>query len=96
MPMLLVLLADILVGSISAAMELTGGPVGLTTVAVAAAASLVMLLAVGRPALAPVCGQLIASAVRQRADRTAFLPLLDPIAPGRPQPRAPSPRPRAA
>ncbi|WP_129664824.1 DUF6412 domain-containing protein [Phytoactinopolyspora endophytica] len=95
MPLLLLLLADVLVGSFSVAIELTGGSAGLALVAVAAAA-LVTLVAIGRPVVTQTCGPLTASAVRQRAHRTAFMPLLDPVAPGRPQPRAPSLRPRVA
>lgn len=91
---LILLLTDVLVGSLGAAVELGGSPAGL---AVVAAAALLTLLILHRAVPAPTaCGALVASAVRQRATRTAFLPLRDPDSRGRTRPRAPSLAARAA
>lgn len=82
-------------GQFSAAVELTGSPAGLATLAAATAAALLLALVVAVRSV-PVAGPLVASAVRQRGERTVFLPLCDPDAAGRPHPRAPSVRPRVA
>jgi hypothetical protein len=94
---LAVVLALILLfaGQFSAAVELTGSPAGLATLAATTAAAMLLTLVVPERA-APFAGPLVASAVRQRGERTAFLPLCDPDAAGRPRPRAPSVRPGLA
>ncbi|HEU4541282.1 MAG TPA: DUF6412 domain-containing protein [Jiangellaceae bacterium] len=85
----------LLAGHITAVVELAGSPAGLAALAATAAAALLLTLVVPERA-ALIAGPLVASAVRQRGERTAFLPLCDPNAVGRPHPRAPSSRPRVA
>jgi hypothetical protein len=85
----------LLAGPLGVATELAAAPAGLVAIAVTAAAVLLLAL-VGAVHAVPVRGSLIASAVRQRAERTVFLPLCDPDAEGRPRPRAPSVRPGLA
>ena len=78
----------------SAAVELAGAPAGMAAIAVVAAA--VLLTVVVSVRAVPGAGPLVASAVRQRGERTIFLPLRDPDAAGRPRPRAPSAQPAVA
>ncbi|HEX6235402.1 MAG TPA: DUF6412 domain-containing protein [Jiangellaceae bacterium] len=89
------LLFEVLAGPVGVATELAGTPAGMAAIVVAAAAVLLPAL-VGAVHAVPVRVSLIASAVRQRAERTVFLPLCDPDAQGRPRPRAPSVRPGLA
>jgi len=89
------LLFEVLAGPLGVATELAAAPAGLVAIAVTAAAVLLLALA-GAVHAVPVRGSLIVSAVRQRAERTVFLPLCDPDAEGRPRPRAPSVRPGLA
>lgn len=97
MPAALLLLAALAAGHLGAAVELAGAPAGLAALTVAAAATLLLaLLGALRAGPVAVGSGLAEPAVRQKAERTAFLPLRDPAAPGRPQPRAPSALPRAA
>lgn len=97
MPALLVLFAAVLAGPFGASAELTGSPAGMATIAVVAAGALLLTLVVAlRTVSLPAGGELTASAVRQRTERTGYLPLRDPDAPGRPRPRAPSAPPGAA
>jgi hypothetical protein len=88
-PLLFLLLADVLVGSFGAAALLDGGPASLAVIAVAAAAVFTLIVLHDRVPLTTDRG-LVASAVRQRSTRTAFMPLCNPAADGRPRPRAPS------
>lgn len=97
MPTVLVLLTAIAGSHLGAAVELAGAPAGLAALAVAATGMLlVALLGALRAGPIAVSAGIPASAVRQRTERTAFLPLRDPAAPGRPRPRAPGARSRAA
>lgn len=84
-------------GQLGAAVDFTGSQPGIATLAAMAAAALLLTLAVAlRTVPLPACGALTSAAVRQRSERTAFLSLCAPDAAGRPRPRAPSVRPRAA
>lgn len=85
----------LLAGPLGVATELPAAPAGMVAIAVTAAAVLLLALVVAVQAV-PVRGSLVASAVRQRAERTVFLPLCNPDAEGRPRPRAPSVRPGLA
>lgn len=97
MPAALLLLAALVGGHLGAAVELADAPAGLAVLTVTAAATLLLTLLVAlRTAPVAVGGGLLTSTIRQQAERTAFLPLRDPSAPGRPRPRAPSALPRAA
>jgi hypothetical protein len=95
MPAPLLLLAEVLIGLFGGYAELTAGPAGMAAIAVVAAGALLLALVV---VLRPVAagGALTPSAVRQRTERTEYLPLCDPDAAGRPRPRAPSALPGAA
>lgn len=87
----LLLLADVLVGGLAAAVQPAASPAGFAAIALAAATALLLTLVLTQRAVPlPAYGAFIASAVRQHSIRTAFLPLRDPDAPGRPRPRAPS------
>ena len=90
-----VLLLELLTGPIGAAAELATAPSGMATIAVIAAAALLLTALVTVQAV-PVGGSVVAFAVRQRAEHTIFLALCDPDAAGRPRPRAPSGRPGVA
>lgn len=93
----LLLLVEVLAGLFGTSAELTGGPAGMAAIAVVAAGALLLTLVVAlRTVPFPPGGALAASAVRQRAERTVYLPLRDPDAAGRPRPRAPSALPGAA
>ncbi|HEX6196977.1 MAG TPA: DUF6412 domain-containing protein [Jiangellaceae bacterium] len=97
MPAILSLLIELLGGSLDSAIALSGSPGAATMLAIIAAAGLFFVFAVASYSDMPVAaGSLQPAAVRRRAERTAFLPLCDPAAPGRPRPRAPSARHRAA
>lgn len=91
MPAFVLLLLELLAGPA----ELAAAPSGMATIAVIAAAVLLVTMVVAVHVL-PVGGSLVAFAVRQRAERTIFLALCDPDAAGRPRPRAPSVRPGVA
>lgn len=97
MPAVLLLLAAVVGGHLGAAGDLAGAPAGLAALTVAVAGTLLLAL-LGALRAGPVAaeGGLVASAARQHTERTAFLPLRDPAAPGRAQPRAPGALPRAA
>jgi hypothetical protein len=94
-PAVVLFLFELLAGPLGAAAELAAGPAGMAAIAVVGAAALVFALLVAAHAT-PVPGPLVVSAVRQRCERTVFLPLCDPDAAGRPRPRAPSVRPGVA
>ncbi len=91
------LVLELLAGLFGAAPELTSGAAGMATlVVIAAGALLLAVVAVGRTVLLPAGSALTLVSVRRRGERTAFLPLRDPDAAGRPRPRAPSICPRGA
>lgn len=74
-----------------------GGVAGVGVLAVMAAGTVLVALTLARRGFTPPsAGPLSTSSVRWRGERTAFLPLRDPDAAGRPRPRAPSACPRAA
>lgn len=83
------------VGQFSAAVELTGSPAGLATLAATTLAAVLLTLVV-QERTAPIAGPLVAFAARRRAEYTIFLALCDPDAAGHPRPRAPSGRPGVA
>jgi hypothetical protein len=93
-PTFVLLLFEVLAGPVGVATELAGTPAGMAAIVVAAATVLFALVVAVHGV--PVGGSLVASAVRQRAERTVFLPLCDPDAAGRRRPRAPSVRPGLA
>ena len=74
-------------------------PAGLLAVAAAALTCLLLALLASGARLGAATGtspQATRAALRRKAWRAAFLPQLDPDAPGRPRPRAPSAAPAAA
>jgi Family of unknown function (DUF6412) len=91
------LLLELFAGLFGAGPQLAGGAAGIAALAVVAAGAVLLTLVVALRAVpVPTGGMLTSAAVRQQAERTAFLQLRDPDAAGRPRPRAPSARPRAA
>ena len=95
MSAVVLVLFELLAGPFGAATELAAGSAGIAALTVVAAAALLFTLIVAVRAV-PVGGPLVASAVRQRTERTVFLTLCDPDAAGRPRPRAPSVQPGVA
>ena len=89
------LIVQLLAELFGVAPQLAGSAAGVSVAVVAAGAALLTLVVAVRSVPLPVAGPLTPSAVRGRAERTAFLPLCDPDAAGRPRPRAPSARLRA-
>lgn len=66
---------------------------GQPSIAAAVTATLLVLVVAAQvgAATVPATTPVAARTLRHRARRTAFLPQLNPDAPGRPRPRAPSP-----
>lgn len=96
-PAILSLLIELLGGGLDSAVALSGSPGAVALLVTIAAAGLFLALAVAsHPNPASAGGTLHPAAVRRRAERTVFLPLCDPGSAGRPRPRAPSARHRAA
>lgn len=90
------LILQLLAELFGTAPQLTGGAAGIAALAVVAAGTVMLTLVLAlRSVPLPAGSTLAPGAVRRRAERTAFLPLCDPDAAGRPRPRAPSARQRA-
>jgi hypothetical protein len=97
-PAVLSLLIEFFGGGLDSAIALSGSPGGgVAMLAAIAATAIFGALAIAlRPEFAQAVSGFHPSAVRRRAEKTVFLPLCDPGAAGRPRPRAPSARHRAA